>query len=176
VTYADIWGDFVEPVARASARYQADAVLIGRARLFPVGMTDVRWTLLLGQERLEWRGGVADGPQGLADRLAQRLASSAAAAPGITRMAVSGISTLDQYGLVLGYLQGLDVIESVSVGHIAGDSVGFDLRLRGDRERLARALAVRQLLEPAADPHPTQASPPAAVPDPALWYRLSAGQ
>ena len=51
VTYADLWGDFTGPVVQASARYQADAVLIGRARLFPAGMTDVRWTLLLDNER-----------------------------------------------------------------------------------------------------------------------------
>jgi hypothetical protein len=176
VSFADVWGDFVEPVVKGSARYQADAVLIGRARLFPAGMPDVRWTLLAGGERAEWRGGIADGPQGLADRLAQRLASAATPEAGTTRLAVSGISTLDEYGLVLGYLKGLDVIESLDVAGIADESIDFDLRLRGDRERLVRALAVRRVVEPVADPSAGADIPGTASGEPVLRYRLGAAR
>lgn len=151
VTYADVWGEFSQPVAEASARYRPDAVLIGRARLFPPGMQDVRWTLLVGAERLEWRGGVADGPRGLAERLSQRLAAPAGAGPGSVRLAVGGIGSLDQYGLVLGYLRGLDGVEAVDVGEVSGDTMLFDLRVRGGREQVARTLAARSLLEPVAD-------------------------
>ena len=174
VTYADLWGDFAGPVIKASGRYQADAVLIGRARLFPAGMTDVRWTLLLGNERQEWRGGVADGPQGLAERLAQRLASAGIAGGPALRFGVSGIRTLDDYGRVLSYLQAMDVIESLSVGYLSGDTVMFDLKVRGDSELLTRTLAVGRVVEPVSDPGAGQAAVPAIGPPPALAYRLTA--
>lgn len=150
VAFADVWGDFTAPVSAASARYQADAVLIGRARLFPPGMTDVRWTLLAGGERADWRGSVADGPQGLAERLSQRLAAGGGN-PQLLRLAVSGISTLEQYGAVLAHLQGLDVTQSLAVARVDGDAVTFDLRLRGDREQLGRALAAGRLIEPVGE-------------------------
>ena len=150
VSWADIWGEFTAPLVAASARYGADAILVGRVRLFPPGMNDARWTLLVGEERLEWRGSVADGPNGLAERLAQRLAVGGAATGGSTvRLAVSGIGSLEQYGTVLAGLQGLDAVASLAVVELAGDRVVFQLGLRADHARLVRALAVARLLEPA---------------------------
>jgi hypothetical protein len=172
VTYADLWGDFTEPVVKASGRYQADAVLIGRARLFPAGMPDVRWTLLVGNERMDWRGSIADGPAGLAERLAARLASGSAGAQSL-RLGISGIQSLDAYGLVLGYLQGLDVIESLSLVAVAADEMTFDLRLRGDRELLARAFAVGRIVEPRDASGGQAAIAPGGLP-PDMSYRLNA--
>jgi hypothetical protein len=149
VSAADVFGEFIDPLRRASARYQSDAILVGRARLVPPGLPDVRWTLLTGSERAEWRGGVADGPQGLAERLSQQLAGTSAGAGSLT-LGVSGIGTLDQYGAVLAYLRGLDVVETVGVAAFGGDTVRFDLTLRGEPERLDRALALRRVLEPDA--------------------------
>ncbi len=169
VSWADIWGEFTAPLVTASARYGADAVLVGRVRTFPPGMNDARWTLLLGEERLEWRGSVADGPDGLAERLAQRLAVGGPAAGGSTvRLAVSGIGSMEQYGTVLAGLQGLDAVASLAVVELVGDSVVFQLGLRTDHARLVRALAVARLLEPAAD---AAAAPPGAAP--VMHYRLA---
>jgi len=174
VSYADVWGEFTEPVMKASTRYRADAVLIGRARLEPAGMPDVRWTLTVGGERSDWRGNVADGPAGLAEHLAQRLASAPAAAGSAETVVleVSGLANFDDYGLVLGYLTGLDVIESLEVARLRDDTVAFDLRLRGDSERLARALAVRRIIEPVEASDVAGAGAAAA---PSLRYRLGGG-
>lgn len=171
VAFADVWGDFTEPLQRASQRYRADALLIGRARLFPPGMDDVRWTLLAGDERLEWRGGIADGPRGLAERLSQRLALPAGAQASELRLAVSGIGSLDDYGVVLGFLRNLSMVESAGVGFIAGDTLVFDLELRGTRSQLETALGLRALIEPATEP--VVALPAGMVP-PELRYRLVA--
>jgi hypothetical protein len=167
VSYADVWGDFSEPVVRGSARYQADAVLIGRARLFPQGMPDVRWTLLAGGERAEWRGDVANGPQGLADRLAQRLTTAITAGPTRMRLVVSGVENFEDYGRVLAHLADLDVVESLAVARVDGQAVDFELGLRGGTDRLVDALALRRVLEPAIDP---------AVDAAALHYRLAAAR
>jgi hypothetical protein len=174
VTYADVWGEFSEQVVRASERYRADALLLGRARLFPAGMQDVRWTLLAGDERLEWRGGVADGPRGLAERLALRLAVAPGADAGTVRLAVSGITSMDQYGSVSGYLRGIEVIESLAVTAVATDTMVFEIALRGSRDQLARSLALRSLLEPAAPDSVGIAPLPGPAPD--LRYRLASGR
>ncbi len=173
VAYADVWGDFTAPLTQASARYQADAVLIGRARLFPPGMPDVRWTLLVGGERMEWRGGIADGPQGLAERLSQRMAVSGAGGTVALLLAVDGIRTLDDYGAVLACLQGLYTVESLAVATVAGEAVTFSLRLRGDREQFARALAVRRVIVPvSADTASAQGDSPSIV-GPVMNYRMA---
>jgi hypothetical protein len=163
VSFADVWGDFPDAVARASVRYQADAILVGRARLFPPGMTDVRWTLVAGGERAEWRGSLADGPAGLAERLGQRLGTTADAGGSLVRLAVDGVASFEQYGALLAYLQGLDVVGAVSVARARGQSVEFDLALRGDRERLEKALAVRRVVEPAASDPASGAAPAGAL-------------
>jgi hypothetical protein len=172
VAYADVWGEFSDRVLAASQRYQADAVLVGRARLFPAGMPDVRWTLHLGTERFEWRGGVADGPAGLAERLAARLATTGASDSELL-LTVSGIGSFDQYGQVSGYLRGLDMIEAVSVAYVMGDAVGYALRIRGDREQLVRTLALRRVLQPETAA-PDMASPLGGPPAD-LRYRLAGG-
>lgn len=174
VTYADVWGDFSEPLVRASQRYRADAILLGRARLYPPGMDDVRWTLLLGNERQEWRGTVADGPRGLAERLAERFATAPGAAGGSLRLAVAGVGSIDQYGALLAHLRGLDSVDAIDVTAASGDTLLLELRLRGSREQLLRGLALRGQLEPLAE-GPT-GSLPLADDLPVLHYRLRAAR
>jgi len=150
VSFADVWGDFSSRVTQASRRYGADAVLIGRARAYPAGLTDVQWTLIVAGERLEWRGSVADGPAGLAERLARRLAveGPAGAVADTIRLVVSGVGNMQQYGAVLAYLSNLSVVEALSVAGVTDDRLILDVSVRVDREQLARALAVRRVLEP----------------------------
>ncbi|QOJ31814.1 MAG: DUF2066 domain-containing protein [Gammaproteobacteria bacterium] len=159
---ADVWGEFTEPIRRASARYQADVILVGRARLFPPGLPDVRWTLLDGAERADWRGSVADGPGGLAERLASR-AAAAPEGPGRIGLAVSGLRDFTQYGGLLGYLAGLEGVQSVGITGIRGDVLRLDLQLRAGREAFARQLAMRRILEPETA---------AGQGDGTLYYRL----
>lgn len=148
VTYADVWGEFTEPLRAASAPYGADAILVGRVRLFPPGLADARWTLLVGEDRMEWRGGIADGPQGLAERLAQRLAVGHGSSGGTVRLAVAGIGNMDQYGAVLAGLQGLEAVAACAVTSLDAGGVVFDLVLRADRAQFARGLALLRLIEP----------------------------
>jgi len=149
VSIADIWGGFTEPVRTASQRYGADAVLIGRARLFDAGPPLVHWTLLLGSERFEWNGDMAEGPQGLADRLASTLATSVTGTEQI-KLSVSGIDTLSQYAAVATYLKAMAIIQSCAVHRVSTETVVFELTVRGDRNRLARTLALRHMLLPVA--------------------------
>ena len=147
VGIADIWGGFNDPVVAASARYGVDAVLIGRARVIDAESVQVRWTLLLDDEQFDWKGDITEGPHGLADRFATRLASSVSGARQI-RFSVTGIDTFSQYGAVANYLKTMAIVESCEVQRVSGGSVIFDLTVRGDEARLARTIALGRMLQP----------------------------
>ncbi len=146
VSFSDLWGDFTEPVLRASARYQPNAVLIGRGRAIGGMLQRVRWTLLIDGERTDWEGSVADGPDGAADWLAARLASSSEGPRPLT-IRVQGIDNLETYGTVLNYLRELGIVDRCTVDRVAADRVVFGLQLRGDAQRLLRTFEIRKLLQ-----------------------------
>jgi hypothetical protein len=136
------WDAAADPVA-ASRRYQAQAVLLGRLTGDRLRGDEVDWLMVIGDEREQWRGTVADGPRGLAARLAQRFAVLAGGASQVLRLRVEGVETPEQYGLLLGYLRRLDIIESVGVLEAGSAGLIFEVRLRGSPEHLARDLALR---------------------------------
>ncbi|MBD1555997.1 DUF2066 domain-containing protein [Vibrio sp. S9_S30] len=45
ISAPEVWGGFVNPISKASARYQADAVLVLRVQHLSSGRASVRWTL-----------------------------------------------------------------------------------------------------------------------------------
>lgn len=147
VSVADIWGGFTDSIAQASARYGADGILIGRATARSTGSAQVRWSLLVGSERASWTGNVASGPERLADTLAARLATSRAGSRQLL-LRVDGVDSLDAYGRVTSYLRKLSLIESFIVANVQDNAFVYELDVRGDAERLKRALALRNVLEP----------------------------
>jgi len=147
VNFADLWGDFTDPVLDASRRYRADAVLIGRARGPDPETARVRWSLLTGDERIDWNGSVASGPDEAADFLAARLAAGPGAARALL-VAVQGIASLDHYGSVTRYLSELGNVDACEIVEVSGDRVLYNLRVRGDADQLMRVIALRRLLQP----------------------------
>jgi hypothetical protein len=176
VSFTDLWGDFDEPIVSASARYAADVVLIGRARVFEDGPARVRWTMLMGNEGFDWDGAIADGPDEVADYLAEQLATSIDASRGI-RMQVDGINSLDDYGQVTSYLTALGIVESCDIERVSGDQVVFSLYVRGDSNSLVRVIALKRVLERvnAGSVASDGAVRPSPDGGPDLYYRLAAG-
>ena len=151
VNFADLWGDFTDPVLEASRRYRADAVLIGRARGADPTSSSVRWSLLLGDQRLDWNGTVASGPEEAADRLAAQLAAGPGAARALL-VAVDGVADLATYGKVTRYLSGLSNVELCEVLEVDGQRVVYSLTVRGDANQLMRVIALQRLLQPVDAP------------------------
>ncbi len=147
VSISDVWGGFTESVLLASQRYGADAILVGRARARVPESVTVRWTLMLADERFNWDGDIASGPDRLADLLAGRLATSSRSTEQL-RLRVDGVDSLDAYGRLSNYLLALDVVEDFSVDRVADRSVFLSLIVRGDADRLMRSIALRRILRP----------------------------
>jgi hypothetical protein len=148
VSFADVWGDFRQPVVAASARYGAGAVLIGRTRDTNPSRAGIRWTLLVGDEVASWQGDAYSGPSEAAGFLSRRLATFADSA-GALRVLVKDVGSLERYGQLLSYFDSLGVVDEVGIARVSGNDVEFRVVVRGDAERLARALANSRWLEPA---------------------------
>ncbi|MGI9308192.1 MAG: DUF2066 domain-containing protein [Gammaproteobacteria bacterium] len=147
VSFAEVWGNFRDPIMQASQRYGADALLVGRARSF-APESKVRWSLTLGDERTDWDGYVGSGPERAAEYLAQRLATYADSADTV-RVRVTNVASLEIYGQLRRYLVSLNLIESATVAKVSNDQLEFDLVIRGDLQRLESALDRSAMLQPA---------------------------
>jgi hypothetical protein len=147
VSIADVWGGFTESLVLASQRYGVDAILVGRVRVSFIETAEVRWILMIGDERFEWEGDIASGPDRIADFFAARFATSSSAL-GRMQLRVDGIGTLEEYGRLNRYISSLDVIEDYSVARVTDRSVILSLLVRGDADRLMRSIALRRVLQP----------------------------
>jgi len=150
VSVPDVWGGFTESLVLASQRYGVNAILVGRARVLSVETAQVRWTLMLGEERFDWDGDIASGPDRLADFFAARLATSSSAL-GRMQLRVDGVNSLEDYGRLSQYLSTLDVVEEYSVERVNDQTIIFSLLVRGDADRLMRSIALRRILQPIED-------------------------
>ncbi len=140
VSFADVWGRFAEPLERAAERYNADALLVGRASADASGRLFVRWRWYEGQRSDEWQGGLGSGIDTVADRLSQRFASVASAGLDQVSVSVSNLTSMYGYARVTSFLQRLSLVEDVSVTSVYGDQVSFSVATRGERAKLHRQI------------------------------------
>lgn len=147
VTFTDVWGGFEDRIVAASARYRADAVLIGRVRPGLFGV-EVEWLFVHGLERQGLPvAGVGDGLHAAADRYAAELSTVGNAS--VALLTVLDVSTPAQYGRVMSYLEGQSALESVDVDSYSNGTLSLRVAARGDARVLERVLALGGVLRPA---------------------------
>jgi hypothetical protein len=148
VTFTDVWGGFEAPILAASARYRADAVLIGRVRPGLFG-PEVDWLFVNGTERQALPLGVVrDGLDAAADRYAAELSTLGGAS--LTALTVRNVLTSADYARVMSYLERQSVLERVDVESFANGTLDLRVTARGDALVLGRVLALGGVLRPAA--------------------------
>jgi uncharacterized protein len=117
-----------------------------------------RWTLLSGDGASEdWTstGTTVDqaletGIHELADRQAQRFAVRAGNARDL-QLRVTGVESLNDYGRVLNYVRGLGPVRGAQVEAAEPGALTLRLRVEGDPDLLARAIAAGRVLRPRGD-------------------------
>jgi len=127
---------------QVAARYQANAVLVGRAR---GGV--VQWTLQSDEGAAQASGGLEDGVNLAADTFARVFAASGSSL-GSVIVEVAGISDLNAYAATLNYLEGMTLVRGVALEQVAGEKMRFRLAVRGDAATLRRAIALDRRLVP----------------------------
>ena len=167
VTFADVWGGFEDRVAAASARYRADAILIGRVRPGVLG-SEVQWLLVKdGQRRLLDGLTLRDGLDAVADLYASE--GSAVGAAATTRVSVLDVGSVADYGRVMRYLETLSVLQSIDVESLERGVLNLKVTARGDPQVLERVLMLGGVLSPAGG----FGGP--AVPGGSLSFRVNRG-
>jgi uncharacterized protein len=127
---------------QAAARYDANAVLVGRSR---GGV--VQWTLQSNEGAAQASGGLEDGVNLAADTFARVFAASGSSL-GSVIVEVAGISDLNAYAATLNYLEGMTLVRGVALEQVAGEKMRFRLAVRGDAATLRRAIALDRRLVP----------------------------
>lgn len=145
VSFSDVWGGFNERIIDASKRYETNSILIGRIR--PSSNRGDRWTYILSGSEREWTGSAEKIVGQIADRLASEFAIGPDAALERVALSIGGIQSVDAYGSVQEILTRLDVIEKLNVESVAGDTISYQVEVRGGANRLARALRFSGLVE-----------------------------
>ena len=145
VNFIDVWGNFSERLNNASERYAPDAVLSGRIRLGEEGIETAQWTLLRGGNLRTLPGvAVRSGLDDLADLYALEFSGIGGATS--TRLVVSGVESLDDYGRVMSYLESLSVLQSVQLEQLVDTEMTLRVEARGGALVLNRVLALGDVL------------------------------
>ena len=145
VTFSDIWGGFDDRIVAASKRYDANSILIGRVR--PTSSQRNRWSYYFGGEQRSWTGPPEVVVGQIADLMAAELAVGGSSPMETVALNVAGIETVDAYGSVQRLLAGVALIENYKITEVAGDTVRYQVEVRGGASRLRRALRFAGLLE-----------------------------
>jgi len=164
VRFTDIWGGFYDNVMAASARYNPQAVLVGRLNRSPSGGWTSRWHLEVAGKPSAWSSSsqqlsvlAQQGIDDTADMLASRFAVvRGSGRAGSVSIAVSGVDSLADYARLNAYLKGLTAIVAVQVERVAGAEINYALRLNGTLDDLTRTVRIGSVLEPIAGDAPGQ--------------------
>src|SRR5690606_35617691 len=92
-------------------------------------------------------GTYEDAVDATADHFAKLFAAEGSSLSRVS-VEVSGLSNLDAYAATLNYLEGMTLVRSVAVREVVGDTIRFELAIRGGAQTLQRAIALDRRLVP----------------------------
>jgi hypothetical protein len=155
-----VWQGDDAGVRRASARYGADSVLVGRVRRTDPQGWSVHWTHLLrgAAAQTETRGTTVEaaleaGVAWMADRMAG--GSGAAAAGRVAGGSASGsvlvveqVRSVEDYARVSAHLAGIDLLEKPVLVQVEPDRLLFQISPRASHDALVQALSAGTMLAP----------------------------
>lgn len=149
VSFSDIWGGFDDLLLRASDRYGANSILVGRVR--PEAGERNRWSWYFGGEQREWSGEPEGAINMLADALASQFAIAGDAPLDTITLTVSGIDSVAAFGAVQSFMEQLDIVDELAIDMVSGDRVRYRITAHGGKERLRRTLEFSDMLQPVDD-------------------------
>ncbi len=144
----DVWGGFVDTIQRASARYEPQAVLVGK--LYAAGGAwEARWMLLYQGDVHEWRhtsedvmAVIASGVGGSSDYLSQRFAESSYMGVEQLVLHIGGIESMAAHRRVTDYLHSLHGVSAVTLRRVDATSSNFLLQVEGGSDTVLQAIAM----------------------------------
>ncbi len=146
VSIADVWGKFLEPVNRASRRYNADYVVMGSLSQSTSGWQG-SWVVNLGNDGMRFTTSGATSDQAvskmvdrIADRLAMKLAVVLTSETTTDYVLIKGLSSIESYAKVQSLLNNLSMVSSVNAIEVKENEVLFEIGLQSASQYLIDAL------------------------------------
>ena len=144
-----------EALLQMAHRYGADQLLVGRppaptadglpaaapAAAPSAPAADWRWTLYTDFTSPSWNGALTAGIDGTVDLLAPPAGAAAAGVSGPTEIEIEGVSSLADYANIEQMLGAVPGVSKANVRQISGDSVVFDLTVRGGGAAIEQSLS-----------------------------------
>jgi uncharacterized protein len=121
-------------------RYGADEILVGRGGEAAVD-APLQWSLYTQSQSATWSGALAAGIEHTVDLLVPQQASSLAQVEGPARVRIEGVGTLSAYAAVARLLQSVPGVRRANIAAAEGDSVTFDVEVRGGAAGIEQALS-----------------------------------
>lgn len=118
------------------------------------------WSFAHAGQSASARGGPAAGADLAADTLAARYAPASTRNLNTLAVRIGGLEDVRTYAALTAYLDGLSLVRTVTVRELAGDTVLFELAVRGDLELLRRIFALDSRLVAAPRSEPAAATAP----------------
>jgi hypothetical protein len=134
------WSGDHAALVDAARRYDADGVLIGRARLTGTGSYETDWSFTGSGASGTVAGELEAGPELAADRYAGLFASRGAAQRSEQVVTITGIASIEAYASAMRTLAKLQPVRGVAVDEVTVDGVSFRVNVRGDPDALAQAI------------------------------------
>lgn len=154
ISIEQLWRFQVENLKTASARYQANVIVVGRYSRTSSGELRGVWQWLDGDanELMDARGVTeASLAAPLIDKVANDLAVRYAIVPGRdvserVMIHIADVTAFDRYREILTYLENLEALRSVQLVKVEGTGLWLELYPESDIEHLQRALLLDRKL------------------------------
>ena len=154
--FTDIWGGYFDDVVNGSARYNPQAILIGRLQRDASAGWSAHWYLDVAGRPVSWSDSrrqlaalLQQGLDDTADQLASRFAmADNGFGSNAVSISVSGVNSLAAYARVNDYLASLTQVTGFQVESINGSEVQYGLRLNGGLQDLTQTVSIGTVLEP----------------------------
>jgi uncharacterized protein len=129
-----------DALLQAAQRYGGDEILVGRGEDSGPDSA-LQWSLYTHARTESWNGTLAAAIDRTVDLLVPQQGASLAQAESDARVAIDGVSSLTDYAAVTRLLQSVPGVRRARVVAADGDSVVFDVTVRGGAAGLEQALA-----------------------------------
>ncbi|WP_428240416.1 DUF2066 domain-containing protein [Gynuella sp.] len=153
---SELWGLFAEPLAAASARYNADAILAGRVESVNDQQWRSTWLFIFNGEQQKYTVN-GRSEEDIIDQVLGQISSRLSGQYAVylnslfqdrVVLRISGVQNLKRYHSVLQYVENMTGVSSPLVVSVTDDILRIQVDVSGDVQQLKRLIALDSRLVP----------------------------
>lgn len=153
ISVTDVWGDFTDPILKASKRYQSNAVLTGKFIQILPTLWQSKWSVYFDEQMINWtsQSDIADivleeGIDELVDKLVSYYVNTGEKITEVIELLVNDIDSLDKYAQIFSYLKSLQSVFIVNVKRVSSTYVVFELTSDRGSDGIYQEIALEKIL------------------------------